>query len=144
MMPVNYVHGRVTIGNRLLIARTCITCGIFMDSKHFKRNENGYWTSTCFSCVVKKEKKLHPKRYRATITRIQKATQKKSLRSATNMNKYWSKDDLDQLVKAIDNNVPYKEIAHRMNRSFYGINSTVARYGLGKKMLPKSQDLQSL
>lgn len=52
-------NSKLSVGTKPLLAKTCKTCGIFRDAKHFVRRQNyqnfkWYYDSECISCLTDK------------------------------------------------------------------------------------------
>ena len=124
-----YWGGRIAIGNRTLVARTCVACGLILGSKHFDRKRGG-WASICTPCRSKQYRELHHDKSVEATTRINIVNQTLSLESATRKGQHWTLKELDAIVEAINAGLTYREIAILVNRSYYSISQTIHSFGL--------------
>lgn len=122
-----YWGGKVAIGNRTLIAQTCHSCGLILGRKHYQKLKSS-WTSICNSCFSKRSRE----RYGQSINHhsTEYVDQSNALETATRKGHFWTLKELDLVVEAIEAGFTYAEIAILVNRSYYSISQTVARFGL--------------
>lgn len=122
-----YYRGRVAIGNRPLVAQTCNTCGQFLGRKHYQKVRNS-WSSKCNSCFSKRSRAVYGTSPNHHST--ERSDQSKTLETATRKGSFWTLNELDTVVEAIEAGFAYKEIALLVDRSYYSISQAVARFGL--------------
>jgi len=122
-----YWGGKVAIGNRTLVARTCETCGLILGRKHYQKKNNS-WSAKCNSCFSKASREKFGSNIQHHSTEY--VDQSKSLETASRKGQYWTLKELDTVVEAIEAGFTYAEIAILIERSYYSISQAVARFEL--------------
>jgi transcription initiation factor TFIIIB Brf1 subunit/transcription initiation factor TFIIB len=121
-----YWGGRVAIGNRPLVARTCEECGLILGRKHFQLKIRT-WTAICNSCFSKRSRAQYLERINHDHDHLDQST---TLETATRRNQLYTLRELDDITEALELGFTYKEIAILVNRSYYSVGQTIKRYGL--------------
>ncbi len=121
------------VGLRRLVAKTCSDCGVVMDAKWFRRNQQaGCWTSTCTACRrgprsdVEREGTQDRNRrsqtsMRASIERFQRATI-----PAAKAGQEWTTTDLGVLA---DPDLTILDKALRLGRTYKATVVALSRGG---------------
>lgn len=119
--------GKVAIGNRPLVAQTCTSCGLILGRKHYQKKRTS-WSSKCNSCFSKDSRTKYGRSINHHSTEY--VDQRTTLETATRKGQFWTLKELDEIVEAIEAGFTYAEIAVLLDRSYYSISQTVARFGL--------------
>lgn len=126
---LDFYKGVPNVGERILVAQTCDTCGSILGAKHYRRTHRNTWPRTCTTCINRRYRENNPEvdaRAAAERNRVQNET----LPNATNYNKFWTLADLDRMVELRAKGLVYREIAIEMNRTLMSIQRCFAAYGL--------------
>lgn len=127
------------IGDRILLAKTCTRCGLFLSSEHFYKRIGGMnikkgvksfaWTPACRVCnrVTKKPNRRmnYAKDSQARARMIQAIT----VEQATNNGQYWSGKD-DEVIASAETSFI---VAMKIHRTFYSVQSRRMRTGITTK-----------
>lgn len=119
--------GRITIGNRTIVALTCYHCGLILGRKHYQK-KNTTWSRVCNSCFSKRSRAKHSETINFHESDI--LAQNKTLETATSKSKFYTLSELDLIVEALECEFTHAEIAVLVNRTAYGIRNAIARFGL--------------
>lgn len=105
-----------SVAHRVLLAKTCIKCGVLRDARFYHRRKDGYFQAICFKC---------------TSPSAQKATKRANHASwdtATKSGQRWTIAEINQLEELIKEGKPYKEIAQVVGRSITSITLAKRKY----------------
>lgn len=99
----------ITVGQRVLIAKTCITCGVLKQARDFARVMQFYYTSCCHTC---KNISARPRTHKH---------QQKALKGAVRHRQPWTVEDIHTLSAMISEGLTGPQMALALNRSVYAV-----------------------
>src|SRR5215831_19871307 len=125
------LQGRVQIGNRILLAKTCPKCGRFLMSRRFFRrksgNRTGHWYVACIGCTGQ-ENNQRERDHHSNDARNQWS----SLKNAENNGKDWTQEE-DDVIRDPDNSL--MEAATIIGRTYYATCERAHRIGVHKSVI---------
>lgn len=133
-------RGMIKLGpNSVLVARTCIACGVFLSAKHYAKAYKKvkgklylHINLTCNTCLIRNQRTKFPERMKVTASNYNKSTWTKTIDTATKWGKNYTLNDLDLIVEGIESGFTYEEIGILIGRTTGSVNSAVHRFGLSK------------
>lgn len=106
---------RITTGRRTLLLRTCTRCCVTYPGTDFYMNTRGYRRQVCRFCDAIESNRLKNMQY------------KESLQHQRAPYRYWTREELQQMVAMIRHGVMTPEIAEALGRSTHSIYSARLR-----------------
>ena len=115
--------GRHTLnpGTRTVLAKSCSTCGDFKQASEFRMSRGKWLQSQCKKCQHTAAKKSNQR------------TNGTSRDRAYRNNQPWTLAEVRQLEAYLQQGVPLANVAYRLNRTLFGVNSAIRRYELDRK-----------
>lgn len=100
---------KIAIGKRTVVAKTCLLCGLLKSADQFVTVMKYYRDSYCKSC--------HNVHGRPNMHRHQE----KALDAAVKHGQPWDEDDIDKLLKMVEEGYTGPAMALELSRSVYSV-----------------------
>lgn len=128
------------IGDRLLLAKTCPDCGLFLESKWFplkqRKNRRGSYWHNCKKCRVEAKRSAgedsHTK-WKRTARRYHDRLQAETAERAENHGKEWTSADMETLSNP---ELTHFQKALRLGRTLDAVSSAVQKNGFSSRRQP--------
>ena len=109
------------VGARILLAKTCMVCGLLKPAEQFRKVLKKYHQPSCKPCQYKSSKRADKKANHASWS------------AAKNSREPWLHSDITHLQDCVDEKMSEREIALEMNRSISSIQNAKNRYNINRK-----------
>lgn len=131
---VNSRHGQnpFSVGPRILIAKSCKSCGRLLPARRYTRSASGRWDSDCKSCHYGRYKEYSsPSDERAKRRELQKKKQTQSVSSRTGCR--WVDSELEVLK---DTNKNLYQVAFEVSRSYSAVSAKATKLKIQRSFNP--------
>jgi hypothetical protein len=121
------------VGTRILLAKTCIDCGLLLGGSNFApQPRDAGWSLRCHSCRAK-EKVPRSRRYIPSRAERRRQLQALTVPHAKRYGGVWTSKEMQVLADGSQTNFAK---AMKLGRTYYAVNTAVGRYGFSSKPEP--------